>query len=109
MKRQSTRGRRRPGERAPPLATGAGGPGVILTQPSPQSSPRRDGGFDEEANMGINSDSRIDTSTSVASLSAGPAPSYSMFPQSGLQPFNSAPASSQPSTAKGQSINQRMP
>jgi hypothetical protein len=105
MKRQSTRGRRRPGDRAAPLLTGAGGPGMILTQPSP----RRDTGFDEEANMGISMDSRLDTGNNDASLGVGTTPSYSMFPQSGLQPFQSAPASSQPSRARGQSIGKRKP
>jgi hypothetical protein len=102
LKRESTRGRRRPGERAPPLLTGNGGPGMVLTQPSP----RKDG-FDEEANMGMGMDSRLRVGHSASSSRSGGAPSYSMFPQSSLQPLQSAPGNVQPSRTRGLSIGQR--
>jgi len=91
LKRESTRGRRRPGDRAPPMPTGSSGPGMILTQPSP----RKDG-FDEEANMGVDMDSRLRIGHGASSSGSGGAPSYSMFPQSGPQP----------SRARGLSIGQ---
>lgn len=102
LKRESTRGRRRRGERAPPLPTGSGGPGMILTQPSPNKD-----GFDEEANVGINMDSRLEVGRGASSSGSGGAPSYSMFPQSRLQPLQSAAANVQPSRTRGLSIDQR--
>jgi small-conductance mechanosensitive channel len=95
MKRQSTRGRRRPGERASPLATRGDGPGMIVTQPSPI----RDASFDEEANAGFSMDSRYDTNSSSASMGV-PAQPYTIFPQQGLQPYQSTPASLQPSRGR---------
>lgn len=103
LKRESTRGRRRPGERAPPLPTGNGGPGMILTQPSPSKD-----GFDEEANTGMGSESRLGIGHGASSSGSGGAPSYSMFPQSRLQPSQSAPANAQPSRTGGLSTDQRM-
>jgi hypothetical protein len=102
LKRESTRGRRRPGDRAPPVPTGNSGPGVILTQPSP----RKDG-FDEEANLGMGVDSRLEIGHGASSSGSAGKPSYSMFPQSGLQPLQSAPANVQPSRTRGLSIGQR--
>ncbi|KAH8599462.1 Mechanosensitive ion channel-domain-containing protein [Bisporella sp. PMI_857] len=55
MQRQSTRGRRRPGESAPSLPEIGTGPGFILTQPSPRGNTfesLREG--DEEENVGMN-------------------------------------------------------
>jgi hypothetical protein len=103
LKRESTRGRRRPGERALPLPTGNGGPGMILTQPSPSKD-----GFDEEANMGMGTESRLGIGHGASSSGSGGAPSYSMFPQSRLQPSQSVPANAQPSRTRGLSTDQRM-
>jgi hypothetical protein len=102
LKRESTRGRRRRGERAPPLPTGNAGPGMILTQPSPSKD-----GFDEEANMGMGMDSRLGVGHGASSSASGAAPSYSMFPQSRLQPLQLAPGNVQPSRTRGLSIDQR--
>lgn len=102
LKRESTRGRRRPGERAPPLPTGSSGPGMILTQPSPRKNE-----FDEEANLGMSMDSRLGIGHGASSSGSAGVPSYLMFPQSGLQPLQSAPANVQPSRARGLSIGQR--
>jgi hypothetical protein len=102
LKRESTRGRRRPGERAPPLPTGNGGPGVMLTQPSP----RKDS-FDEEANMGMGVESRLGVGNGSSSVGTGGASSHSMFPQAGLQPLHSAPANVRPSRSRGLSIGQK--
>jgi hypothetical protein len=104
LKRESTRGRRRLGERAPPLPTGNGGPGMILTQPSP----RKDS-FDEEANVGMGMESRLGVGHVAPNVGTGGAPSYSVFPQPGLQPLQSAPANVQPSRARGLSIGQKRP
>ena len=82
LKRESTRGRRRPGERAPPLLrTGSSGPGMILTQPSP----RKDG-FDEEANMGVGLDGRMLSGSGTQTWDAGLGSSYMALPPSSLQP-----------------------
>ncbi len=102
LKRESTRGRRRPGERAHPMPTGSRGPGMILTQPSPSRDE-----FDEEAHMGMGMDSRLGIGYGASTSGSGGAPSYSMFPQSGLQPLQSAPANVQPSRTRGLSIGQR--
>jgi hypothetical protein len=99
LKRESTRGRRRPGDRAAPLATGSGGPGMILTQPSP----RRATGFDEEANMGIGMDSRMAGRSGSPYLGTGTAPAYSTYPANGLQPLQSAPANIESSRIAGPS------
>jgi hypothetical protein len=99
LKRESTRGRRRPGDRASALQTGDGAPGMILTQPSPRKE-----GFDEEANMGLSMDTRTDRENSGGV-------SYSMYPQSqsSLHPLQSAPASSQPSRKGALSFGQQKP
>jgi hypothetical protein len=102
LKRESTRGRRKQGERAPPLPTGNGGPGMILTQPSPSKH-----SFDEEANTGININSRLGVAHGASSSGSGAASSYSMFPQSRLQPLQSAPANVQLLRPRGLSIDQR--
>lgn len=55
LKRESTHGRRKPGDRVPPLP-GQSGPELSVTEPSPQRehfSPTRDQAFDEEAEMGV--------------------------------------------------------
>lgn len=102
LKQESTRGRRRPGERVPPMPTGNGGPGMNLTQPSP----RKDG-FDEEASMGMGVDSWLGVGHGTSDVGSGGASSNSMFPQPGLQPLQSAPAKVQSSTARSLSIGQK--
>lgn len=102
LKRESTRGRRRPGERAPSLSTGSGGPSVILTQPSPKAD-----GFDEEANLGMTADSKLRIGRSAPKARDRRAPSYTMFPQSGLQSSQSASITFQPLSTRGPSIDQK--
>lgn len=105
LKRESTRGRRRPGESVPPQPSSSQ-PGFSVTA----ASPRRTGGFDEEAGI----EGRMQRNTSYSSSnnghyfpggggpsppvpSAPPASGYSMFPSAsrsqtgGLQPLGSSP------------------
>lgn len=49
LKRESTRGRRRPGESIPPVPNASGAPALHITQASPSRAPA----FDEEAETGI--------------------------------------------------------
>ncbi len=107
LKRESTRGRRRPGERAPPLLrTGSSGPGMILTQPSP----RKDG-FDEEANMGVSIDGRMLSGSGTHGRDTGADSSYMMLPPSSLQPGLQSPQTVPPnlesSRTKGLGLGQR--
>lgn len=117
LKRQSTRGRRRPGDHVPTIQR-FNAPSMLVTQPSP----RRDGGFmasasealDEEAELGLNP---MTTNTSyqgagyVPPLPQQQTGSYSMFParqpsgrQQGYgQPLGSQPVTGSSSGQQGQS------
>lgn len=98
LKRESTRGRRRPGERLPPVATGPSGPGFSITNPSP----RREGTFDEEAGIESRMFEGNQYGSTAPNLGTGSfgAPSsstsYSMFPPAGRQPAQGAGLSHHP-------------
>jgi hypothetical protein len=108
LKRESTRGRRRPGEHVPPQQTAGGGPGLMVTQ----ASPRRLGGFDEEAAMGGGIDERYNSTGYLpgGGGASSQAPSYSMYPSANasntgsLQPLGSSPPSAS-SRMRGMSLS----
>jgi hypothetical protein len=108
LKRESTRGRRKPGEKVPPLPDTKGGPGFIVTRPSPKMRTS----FDEEANMGLNRNPDGFNNEGSYPAARSTDASYSMFPASdsptgqGLQPVQSTP---QATRARGLSVGQRMP
>lgn len=103
LKRESTRGRRKPGESIPPPINSGGpsvGPGLIITQPSPTRSET----FDEEAGMGLGIHGPTDNTPyngagygSGSGNGSGNGTTYSMFPSRqqaplGSQQMQSAPA-----------------
>jgi hypothetical protein len=108
LKRESTRGRRKPGEKIPPLLDTKGGPRFTVTQPSP----RMRTGFDEEANMGLNmSPAGFNYEGNYPAAGSADA-SYSVFPASGrpagqgLQPQQAPP---QATRVRGLSDGKREP
>jgi hypothetical protein len=106
LKRESTRGRRRPGEKLPPIPTGPAGPSFTVTQPSP----RRDGTFDEESGIESRmqqSDRNENKAPTIGVQSfGGPSNSsnYSMFPPTGRSPVQGtgeSPFQIPPAAAQG--------
>lgn len=115
LKRESTRGRRRPGETIPPQPSSSGGPGFSVTQ----ASPRRLGGFDEEAGIESRYNTEYSGNNSSYFPGGGPppsqqpqAPNYRMFPPAsrtqtgGLQPLGSSPPNVGQGRSRGLSLGQ---
>ena len=87
VKRQSTRGRRRPGEAMPVMpGSSQGGPGLMLTQPSPNREAFRGAmgqSLDEEAELGLEPTTSYGGNTTYQPYQAyqgQPQQGYSMYP-----------------------------